>query len=653
MKLIGILFICLFVYHPPSFGQAPSLDSLEAMAFHGTTDSIKIEGLYKLCFSYLSIDPQKAVLYGEEALLLSNKVPNEILLAKVLNNLAQAYDLQRDFKKSRALLQKAIYLSIKENDEEGLGNAQNNMALSYYLEGQLDSSLFWHYRALETRTKIGNVLQIADTHNNIGILFSLTKAYKNALFHLNEALKIYVSHKDTNDLANIYSNVADVYQRQKKYDSAIHFLHLSINYAKFASSPNLLKNAYLNMGFCYNGMQDYNKALEYFKKIESYNNIEKDVTVYSYLLLGLSDAYLGLHNYALAISYAEQGIQLPSVGDNNKLELYSYYYKNLADAYEAQGNLSNALLYFKSYKSVTDSLRTEENIRNLNDLAAKYESKQKDQQIEILNKDNELKSLALKDKKNIIIFYSIGLIVLVFSLGSILLLYFNKEKLNHELAEKNKLITQSLADKEVLLKEIHHRVKNNLQVISSLLNLQSKTIQDENALIALKEARDRVKVMAIIHQNLYVEGNIAGIDMHEYIEKLINNLSSSYNIDEANIQLKMEVDPIQLEIDYLIPIGLILNELISNALKYAFKGRAKGTLEVTLHTWQNKLILQVKDDGIGMPNEIDFKHLSTMGYQLIDSFIKKLKAELYIDGTNGTTITLIIPNYHTKTAVYE
>jgi two-component sensor histidine kinase len=162
-----------------------------------------------------------------------------------------------------------------------------------------------------------------------------------------------------------------------------------------------------------------------------------------------------------------------------------------------------------------------------------------------------------------------------------------------------------------------------------------------------------VKAMAIIHQNLYVEGNIAGIDMHEYIEKLINNLFSSYNIDEANIQLKMEVDPIQLEIDYLIPIGLILNELISNALKYAFKGREKGTLEVTLHTWQNKLILQVKDDGIGMPNEIDFKHLSTMGYQLIDSFIKKLKAELYIDGTNGTTITLIIPNYHTKTAVYE
>jgi tetratricopeptide (TPR) repeat protein len=315
---------------------------------------------------------------------------------------------------------------------------------------------------------------------------------------LNEALKIYVSHKDTHDLANIYSNVADEYQLQKKYDRALHFLHLSINYAKFASSPNLLKNAYLNIGFCYNGIQDYNKALEYFKKIESYNYIDKDVTVYSYLLLGLSDAYLGLHNYALAISYAEQGIQLPTVGDNNKLELYNYYYKNLADAYEAQGNLSNALLYFKSYKSVTDPLRTEENIRNLNDLAAKYESKQKDQQIEILNTDNELKSLALKDKKNIIIFYSIGLIVLVFSLGSILLLYFNKEKLNHELAEKNKLITQSLADKEVLLNEIHHRVKNNLQVISSLLNLQSKTIQDENAVIALKEARDRVKAMAII-----------------------------------------------------------------------------------------------------------------------------------------------------------
>ena len=646
-----VLFTFAFTIH--SFGQLPTLDSLEEMVYNGTTDSIKIEGLYKLCFSYLSIDPQKAVLYGEKALLLCNKLPNELLQAKVFNNLAQAYDLQHEFYKSRFLLQKAIYINLKHNDEAGLGNAQNNMALSYYLEGRLDSALFWHFRALETRNKLDNKLQVADTYNNIGILYSLTKNYTNAIYYLNEALQIYTDRKDTDDLANIYSNMADVYQRQKKYDSAIYFLNKSIRFAEKASSPNLFHNAYLNMGFCYNGKNQYNRALSYFNKIAVIPNINKDVTVYSYLLVGLGEAYLGKKEYPIAINYAEQGLHLPSVGDNNKIELNCYFYKILTDAYEATGDSEKALIYYKAYKENADSLRTEENIRNINDLSAKYESKQKDQQIEILNKDNELKSLALKDKKNIIIFYSIGLIMLTFSLGTILILYHNKEKLNNELAHKNTIITQSLADKEVLLKEIHHRVKNNLQVISSLLNLQSKTIQDEKAVAAIKEARDRVKAMALIHQNLYVEGNFAGINMQEYIEKLTTNLFNSYKVNEGQIHLNMQIDPVQLEIDNLIPIGLILNELISNALKYAFEGRDSGHLWVSLHTWQDKLILQVKDDGVGLADDFQHHQFTTMGYQLIHSFIQKLKADLYIDGTKGTTVTLIIPLYKKATAVYE
>lgn len=653
MKSFVALVIALLICTLHLFGQEPSLDSLEKMAYNGNNDSIKIESLYKLCFNYLSIDPQKAVLFGEEALLLCNKLPNELLQAKVFNNLAQAYDLQHEFYKSRALLQKAIYLNIKNNDEVGLGNAQNNMALSYYLEGMLDSALFWHFRALETRTKVGNTLQVADSYNNIGILYSLTKNYNNSLYYLKEALSIYIAKKDTNDLANIYSNIADVYQRQKKYDTAIFYLNKSIAYAEKATSPNLKKNAYLNMGFCFNGKKEYNLALSYFNKITIIPQIEKDVTVYSYLLVGLAEAYLGKNNYPLAIQYAEKGLHLPSVGDNNKIELNSYFYKILSEAYESSGDLGKALHYYKAFKESSDSLKSEENISNLNYLSAKYESKQKDQQIEILNKDNELKSLALKDKKNIIVFYSIGLIALVFGLGSILLLYFNKEKLNKELEEKNKIISQSLADKELLLKEIHHRVKNNLQVISSLLNLQSKTIQNEKALAAIKEARDRVKAMALIHQNLYVEGNLAGIDMRDYIEKLIHSLFSSYQLSDANIQLKIDIDSIQLDIDYLIPIGLILNELISNALKYAYEGRDTGKLLVSLHTWQDKLIVEVKDDGVGMVSKVNVKSFNTMGYQLIDSFMKKLKAELYIDGTNGTTITLIIPSYQQKKAVYE
>jgi len=197
----------------------------------------------------------------------------------------------------------------------------------------------------------------------------------------------------------------------------------------------------------------------------------------------------------------------------------------------------------------------------------------------------------------------------------------------------------------VLLKEIHHRVKNNLQVVSSLLNLQSKSVQDEKALEAIKEGRDRVKSMALIHQDLYREDNLTGIDIKEYIEKLTFSLFSSYNIDPQNIILKTDIDPLQLDVDTLIPLGLILNELISNALKYAFSENEKGILQVTLKQQDSRLLLEVKDNGKGLPEGWHYEKISSLGYQLIKSFVQKLKAELKVDGSKGTHVQMLISKY--------
>lgn len=252
--------------------------------------------------------------------------------------------------------------------------------------------------------------------------------------------------------------------------------------------------------------------------------------------------------------------------------------------------------------------------------------------------------MQLKEKKRTILLNTLGLILVTIIAGGTSYMYRSKKKTNKELEEKNNIISISLKEKEILLKEIHHRVKNNLQVISSLLNLQSKNISDEKALQALNEGKNRVRSMALIHQNLYRDDNLMGVDVQQYIQKLIESLFTSYNIEIDKIALQTNIDKLQLDVDTVIPLGLILNELISNALKYAFENTDKGVLQIDLLLVNEQLLLRVKDNGKGMDKDA-LKTSQSMGYKLIQSFLQKLNATIKIDGDNGTNIELLISKY--------
>ena len=183
----------------------------------------------------------------------------------------------------------------------------------------------------------------------------------------------------------------------------------------------------------------------------------------------------------------------------------------------------------------------------------------------------------------------IGLLALTLFGGVIFSFYRSKRKSEKELAQKNEIISEALAEKELLLKEIHHRVKNNLQVISSLLYLQSDYIKDEKALSAIQEGRNRVQSMAIIHQNLYQEDNLTGIQVKDYFEKLTQSLFNSYKVQADQIELQLDIEAINLDVDTVIPLGLVVNELITNSLKYAFPENQAGYLKIALRSRINLL----------------------------------------------------------------
>jgi two-component sensor histidine kinase len=206
-----------------------------------------------------------------------------------------------------------------------------------------------------------------------------------------------------------------------------------------------------------------------------------------------------------------------------------------------------------------------------------------------------------------------------------------------ELMLANENLSKEVHEKEILLKEIHHRVKNNLQVISSLFNLQAGQVRETGTLQILRDSQTRVRSMALIHEKLYQSKNLARIDFGEYVQSLATDLFRSYQRTLGGIQLKVQVDEVYLDLDQAIPCGLILNELVTNALKYAFPGGREGTIRVELHNETGNMVtLRVMDDGIGLPNDLDVHTTKTLGWQLINSLVAQLDGRLEIDNTHGT-----------------
>jgi PAS domain S-box-containing protein len=219
-----------------------------------------------------------------------------------------------------------------------------------------------------------------------------------------------------------------------------------------------------------------------------------------------------------------------------------------------------------------------------------------------------------------------------------------------KLAEEQ--IRQSLQEKEVLLKEVHHRVKNNLQVISSILNLQSSYVKDEGTLNILKESQNRIKSMAFIHESLYQTKDFSSINFSEYVVNLAHNLIQSYSNYENEIKLNLDIQNVFLNLDLAIPCGLIINEIVSNALKYAFVDKTVDCeVSVKMALANGDLILEVADNGKGLPQEIDYRNTQSLGLQLVVTLTDQLNGTIEMDSTNGTKYTIIFKQNQVKNRI--
>jgi two-component sensor histidine kinase len=274
--------------------------------------------------------------------------------------------------------------------------------------------------------------------------------------------------------------------------------------------------------------------------------------------------------------------------------------------------------------------------------------KLKDKDIALLMQKNSLQQANLKQASLVKNTTIAGIILAIIIISLLYRQYRHKQKSNNVITQRNAQLQHVLTEKEWLLKEIHHRVKNNLQIVMSLLNSQSAYIDNEPALTAIHDSQHRVHAMSLIHQKLYNTENVSSIDMSLYIRELASYLADSFSTGQR-IRFEFAIEPLEMDVSQAVPLGLILNEAITNAIKYAFPDDRIGLISISLsNASPNHYLLVVSDNGIGIPPNFTGKKVGSLGMTLMEGLSEDIDGNFSIENSNGTKIKISFVHHDVK-----
>lgn len=464
---------------------------------------------------------------------------------------------------------------------------------------------------------------VKNLYHSIGVMFHTTDEYEKAKIYYQKSLEAVRKSSDNDLLVKCLINLGSINSSTEKYDEAEKLFLESLEYE---ASFETKRSTYSNLGNLKIRENKFEEAIDFLEKAIAVNpetGQEGDVMDYSYLI----NAKSKLKNFDGIDTLLKKSEKLLAQTDN--LRNRSIMLKSIGNVYESMGNFSKATQFRNQYIQVYDSLKMQQRDDIVYELETKYQTEKKEEELQ----------KRIKEKNQLLIFtFLSGFIILILSY----LVYLNikqKKKVNKQKAQLEILVDE----KNTLLKETHHRVKNSFQIVSSLLYLQSENISDKEAALAVKEAQNRVKSMILIHQKLYSKDQLVGIDSKEYIEDLVNDIIENQSDSIENLKISTIIDSKIFSIDTITPIGLIINELITNVIKYAFPEKIQNPgLKVSFLKKDANYELKVSDNGIGISNQ---NNPESFGLKLIHSLAKKLKATVSFENNNGTTVTLVITKF--------
>lgn len=549
---------------------------------------------------------------------------------------AQIYNDLGEYDKSTALA-KELY-GIKDS----LDTESQKIVLDVLDDNYANLQLFdkqIEIRKQKRELGIANNVTFYDIYSNLGL-------YRKARNQYIMEVKPTIADNDSYGLAKYHSKVGNYLRLDDSAPTALselkkasHYLGVYMNdISKQKSESDIFESELLqaeidgNIAKCHIMLEEFEEAIpllessiETLKK--SPRNSDQSEVVENTLYL--AEANLQLDRFREAKKHLDaefENINVLQTIKKNSL---------LAAFYDKVENYQNASTYYKRNERIKDSLSKKQSAlikQQLVTIVANEDLQESQRMIDEQKRINALARRDMKAKDERINLVFISLIFTLLGFAGLVYAYLKSIKNQRLIAEQKHIIENSLVEKDSLLKEIHHRVKNNLQMVSSLLSLQTKNTRSKAAIVALEEGKSRVKAMALIHQKLYQNDDLSVIEMQGYIESLINSVQSVYKKGGHNISITIDAEGTELDIDRAIPFGLILNELVSNSFKYAFpENDENGKIYIHLRKNGDQGYFEYTDNGVGLPEDTDERSHSSMGIRLINRLVNQLQSKLNVD----------------------
>jgi two-component system, sensor histidine kinase PdtaS len=479
---------------------------------------------------------------------------------KLLGALAKHYSRQNESRTADSLGRQAVTLARSPADSAE--------ALRYWAGiqedlGRPDEAITAYLQAYRLEKAMGSIIPAAYNLRQAGSILRNQGSYEQAAKYYEESIALSEQIGYTLGMASAWHSLGGLYKLSGQYEKALHYYQLALSMKKDLGRPKKVLTTIRDMAELYHLTQNYDSCLAVSVRHLPMAKTMELAEAESQLSFLAAIASAKLHQTGAANQYLQQGrLAVAKVTTKDEMPLI---YKFAAESHALLGYFENAFQYQLQYQSVQDSIYNTEKSRIVSEMETRFETEKKEQQIVDLAEENELNNARIAAARA----RQQGLLIGLLSFGALAFaLYRNavaRKRNNAVLERTNTELTRKNHEVQTLLREIHHRVKNNLQIISSLLRLQARKISDEATLEALRTGQARVRSMALLHQRLYQGDELKNIPMKAYLTDLTQSLLDAYKVDETHIHLNTDLADLALDVDVAVPIGLIVNELMTNS----------------------------------------------------------------------------------------
>jgi len=608
----------------------------------------------------ISKDPIIGLRLSKQALLEAESSGNQVAAGKSLNFIAKYYAILRTNDSSRFYARRALSNAEKNNIDSLKGDALIYLGNADYNDGAFKKAIDRYRNAIVAYKKINKLSDVATSYLNIGNCESKLSLYSDAISNFIKASTIFENLKDDDYLSAALNSIALCYVEQKNFSKALEYSRKSLSLRLKLNSRADIAEALNNMGFVFYRKKMPDSAIYYLNKSLSFNKTVADSSSLVLTLQNIGSSWMIKNNLPKAEKYIQRSLRIASRyemaedfarGNKDMAEIYlqqNKYRRALAAInitintaknlklpellmesygtkyriYKLSGDYKNAVIYGDKRAQLNDSLFTISANRAITEMETKYKTAQTEKDRDAYKVRSQLQQKIVSQQTKYIVVLSIAAVLLA---ALFVIAYNNFRKKN----KANKRI-------QTLMQDLHHRVKNNLQILSGLFTMQIDNLSDENTKNALRENEARLTSMNLIHNKLYLDNTTTKIEMNDYLTKLLNHIKDSFGgYKENEINLRIEVSNIMLEADKAVAIGLIANELTTNAFKYAFNGQVHGEIHLALQLVEkSKILLTLGDNGVGLKAENKDKAPS-FGLKLVNLMARQLNSTLVVNNNNG------------------